>query len=106
MGGYDHCYVVDGRIGSLRMAAKIRDPKSGRIMSVLTSEPGAQLYTLNGAKTDYRGVDGVRYRRHAGFALETQHYPDSPNHPHFPTTVLRPGKKFESMTVLRFSNSE
>jgi aldose 1-epimerase len=103
-GGYDHCYVVDGTIGVLRRAARIRDPKSGRVMDVLTSEPGAQLYTLNGAKTDLTGVGGARYRRHAGFALETQHYPDSPNHPDFPSTLLRPGKKFESTTVFRFSN--
>ncbi|MGB0578134.1 MAG: aldose epimerase family protein [Limisphaerales bacterium] len=103
-GGYDHCYVVDGRIGAVRPAARIRDPKSGRVMEVLTSELGAQLYTLNGARTDLTGVGGVRYRRHAGFALETQHYPDSPNHPGFPSTTLRPGEEFESMTVLRFSN--
>ena len=105
-GGYDHCYVVDGRPGTVRMAARIRDPKSGRVMEVLTSEPGAQLYTLNGPKTDLTGVGGARYRRHAGFALETQHYPDSPNHPDFPSTTLRPGERFESVTVFRFSNSK
>jgi len=104
-GGYDHCYVVDGRVGICRPAARIWDPKSGRVMEVLTSEPGVQLYTLNGAKTDLKGVGGVRYRRHAGFALETQHYPDSPNHPDFPSTTLRPGEKFESVTILRFSNA-
>lgn len=104
-GGYDHCYVVDGRAGVVRPAARIRDPKSGRVMEVLTSEPGAQLYTLNGAKTDLTGVGGVRYRRHAGFALETQHYPDSPNHASFPSTTLRPDEQFESMTILRFSNA-
>ncbi len=101
-GGYDHNYVIDGKPGRLRMAARIREPKSGRVMEVLTTEPGVQLYTLNGAKTDLTGTGGVRYQRHAGFALETQHYPDSPNHPHFPSTVLRPGETFDSTTVLRF----
>ena len=103
-GGYDHNYVVNGKPGRLRPAARIRDAQSGRVMEVLTTEPGVQLYTLNGAKTDLTGTDGVRYQRHAGFALETQHYPDSPNHPDFPTTTLRPGETFHSTTVLRFSS--
>jgi len=103
-GGYDHNYVIDGKAGELRRAAKIRDAKSGRVMEVMTTEPGVQLYTLNGAKTDIAGTGGARYRRHAGFALETQHYPDSPNHPEFPSTILRPGKTFRSTTVLRFAN--
>lgn len=103
-GGYDHNYVIDGKAGELRPAARIHDPKSGRVMEVLTTEPGVQLYTLNGAKTDLTGVGGVHYGRHAGFALETQHYPDSPNQPGFPSTVLRPGETFRSTTVLRFSN--
>jgi aldose 1-epimerase len=102
-GGYDHNYVIDGEPGRLRRAARVRDPHSGRVMEVLTTEPGVQLYTLNGAKTDLTGTGGIRYGRHAGFALETQHYPDSPNHPGFPSTVLRPGETFESTTVLRFS---
>ena len=103
-GGYDHNYVIDGPVGKLRPAARIRDPRSGRVMEVLTTEPGVQLYTLNGAKTDLTGTGGVHYGRHAGFALETQHYPDSPNHPEFPSTILRPGEPFKSMTVLRFRN--
>jgi aldose 1-epimerase len=103
-GGYDHNYVVNGKPGKLRIAARIHDSKSGRVMEVLTTEPGIQLYTLNGANTDLTGTGGVRYHRHAGFALETQHYPDSPNHPDFPSTTLRPGETFRSTTLLRFSN--
>jgi aldose 1-epimerase len=103
-GGYDHNYVIDGKAGELRRAARISDPESGRVMEVLTTEPGVQLYTLNGAKTDITGTGGVHYGRHAGFALETQHYPDSPNHPDFPSTTLRPGDIFRSTTVLRFSS--
>lgn len=105
-GGYDHCYVIDGKSGTLRMAAIARDPSSGRVMEILTTEPGAQLYTLNGKKTNLTGVGGVNYGRHAGFAMETQHYPDSPNHPHFPSTVLRPGEEFRSTTVFRFTNDK
>ena len=104
-GGYDHCYVIDGKDGDLCTAAVAEDPVSGRVMEVLTTEPGVQLYTLNGKKTNLTGVGGVNYGRHAGFALETQHYPDSPNHPHFPSTVLRVGGTFRSTTVFRFSNT-
>tara|TARA_Y100001934_G_scaffold45195_1_gene54686 strand:+ start:20172 stop:21260 length:1089 start_codon:yes stop_codon:yes gene_type:complete len=104
-GGYDHNYVVDGAPGKRRRAARVSDPKSGRVMEVLTSEPAVQLYTLNGARTNIKGVGGVVYKRHAGLALETQHYPDSPNHPHFPSTVLRPDEPFISQTVFRFSNA-
>jgi aldose 1-epimerase len=102
-GGYDHNYVVAGGSGKLRPAAKVRDPKSGRVMEVFTTEPAVQLYTLNGARTNIKGVGGVVYKRHAGLASETQHYPDSPNHPNFPSTVLRPGETFESTTKFRFS---
>jgi aldose 1-epimerase len=105
-GGYDHNYVVDGVAGKLRPAAKVRDPKSGRVMEVLTTEPAVQLYTLNGARTNIKGIGGVVYKRHAGLALETQHFPDSPNHSNFPSTVLRPGETFESTTLLRFSVGE
>lgn len=102
-GGYDHNYVIDGKAGTLRPAARIREPGSGRVMEVLTTEPGVQLYTLNGANTQLTGVGGVDYRRHAGYALETQHYPDSPNHPAFPSTTLKPGETFRSQTVWRFT---
>ena len=94
--GYDHNYIVRGEFGSLRMAAKVIDRDSGRVMECLTTEPGVQLYTAN-------GFNGIPYPRHGGFCLETQHYPDSPNRPEFPTTIVRPGDRWNSETVYRFS---
>lgn len=93
--GYDHCYVVNGDAGVLRSCAVAKDPKSGRVMEVLTTQPGVQLYTGNHL--------GGEYIQHAGFCLETQHYPDSPNKPEFPTTRLNPGETFVETTVHRFS---
>ena len=92
--GYDHCYVVDGPAGKLRLAGRATDPKSGRTMEVLTTQPGMQLYTGNHL--------GGEFVQHAGFCLETQHYPDAPNQPAFPTTRLNPGEQFEQTTVHRF----
>ncbi|GAA4193204.1 galactose mutarotase [Streptosporangium oxazolinicum] len=89
-GGYDHCYVLRGGI-------EVREPAGGLAMEVTTTEPGVQFYTGN-------VLDGVAtaYGKHAGLCLETQHFPDSPNRPHFPSTVLRPGEPFESTTTYRF----
>ncbi|MEZ5384074.1 MAG: aldose epimerase family protein [Prosthecobacter sp.] len=98
--GYDHNYVLPG--GGLKLAATVTEPKSGRVMTVVTTEPGVQLYTgnhLNGVK----GKGGHTYAKRNGFCLETQHYPDSPNHPNFPGVVLRPGETFESTTIYQFS---
>jgi aldose 1-epimerase len=98
--GYDHCYVVRGKAGELRPAAKVVEPKSGRVMEIWTTQPGVQFYTgnfLNGNESN------GGYALHGGFCLETQHYPDSPNQPKFPTTVLRPGEKFQQTTVHKFS---
>jgi aldose 1-epimerase len=98
--GYDHCYVLRGQKGELELAAVVFEPKSGRVMEVLTTEPGVQLYCgnfLDGGP----GANG--FKQHEGFCLETQHYPDSPNKPEFPSTVLRPGEAFSSTTVHRFS---
>ena len=92
--GYDHCYIVDGPAGKLRLAGRATDPKSGRTMEVLTTQPGMQLYTGNHL--------GGEFVQHAGFCLETQHYPDAPNQPTFPTTRLNPGEQFEQTTVHRF----
>jgi aldose 1-epimerase len=97
--GYDHCYVVRGKAGELRPTAKVVDPKSGRVMEILTTQPGVQFYTgnfLNGSESN------GGFALHGGFCLETQHYPDSPNQPKFPTTVLRPGEKFQQTTVHKF----
>ncbi len=93
--GYDHCYVVRGEAGKLRRCGLVKDPGSGRVMEVLTTQPGVQFYTGNHL--------GGGYSPHAGFCLETQHYPDSPNRPEFPTTRLNPGETFEETTVHRFS---
>ena len=100
-GGYDHNFVLNGTPGELRLAARAFDPSSGRTLEVQTTEPGVQLYSANFA-TPVSGRGGVLYPRHAGFCLETQHFPDSPNHASFPSTVLRPGETFESTTVFRF----
>lgn len=101
--GYDHNFVVDGKPGTLRPAAKVKDPKSGRVMEVTTTEPGVQLYTSNHMKGDVSGTAGKPYVKHAGFCLETQHYPDSVNQKDFPTVVLRPGETYKTTTVYKFS---
>lgn len=93
--GYDHCYVVNGSAGTLRSCATANDPASGRSMEVLTTQPGVQLYTANHL--------GEPWGAYGAFCLETQHYPDSPNRPEFPTTRLNPGQPFEEVTVHRFS---
>jgi aldose 1-epimerase len=102
--GYDHNFVLrPNPSGEARLAARLREPRSGRIMEVLTSEPGVQLYTGNFLNGRHRGVGGRAYRQSDGLCLETQHFPNSPNQPEFPTTVLRPGDTFRSRTDYRFS---
>ncbi|HEX8148469.1 MAG TPA: aldose epimerase family protein [Pyrinomonadaceae bacterium] len=102
--GYDHNFVVDGRAGVLRLAARASEPKSGRVMEVWTTEPGVQLYTGNFLGGTAPGKGGAKYDRRHAFCLETQHYPDSPNRPEFPSTVLRKGGRFRSTTVYKFSS--
>ncbi|RYG75072.1 galactose mutarotase [bacterium] len=100
--GYDHNFVVNGRNGVLRRAARVEEPTSGRVMTVWTTEPGVQLYTgnfLSGAT----GKNGQPLARRSGFCLETQHYPDSPNHPAYPSTTLRPGQTYRHTTIYSFS---
>jgi len=101
--GYDFNYVVDGETGTLRPAARVEHPASGRVMEVLTTQPGIQFYSGNFINGSLVGPSGRTYRQGDGFALETQHFPDSPNQPAFPSTVLRPGERFESTTIFRFS---
>jgi len=101
--GYDHNFVIDGGGKSLTQAAEVYDPANGRVMQVLTTEPGVQFYTGNFLDGTIKGKKGVPYVRNAALCLETQHFPDSPNHPSFPTTTLKPGQKFHSETVYRFS---
>jgi aldose 1-epimerase len=100
-GGYDHTFVLGGS-GVLRRAAFAREPVSGRTMEVATTEPGVQLYSGNFLTGLTQGKGGVVYPKRGGFCLETQHFPDSPNQPRFPTTVLRRGERYQSRTVFRF----
>ena len=101
--GYDHNWVVDGAPGTLRPAARVSDPGSGRVLEVLTTEPGVQFYTGNFLDGTSTGKSGKVYQRRYGFCLETQHFPDSPNHPDFPTTVVKASAQYKSTTVFRFS---
>jgi aldose 1-epimerase len=101
--GYDHNFVLNRKGDGLVLAAKVRDPKSGRILEVLTTEPGVQFYTGNFLDGSNKGKGGVVYRKHAGFCLEAQHFPDSPNHPEFPSTILKPGEKYSQTTIYKFA---
>jgi len=102
--GYDHNVVLECvDTPSPILAARVREPTSGRELEVFTTEPGIQFYSGNSLDGTLRGTSGRTYRQNDGFALETQHFPDSPNHPEFPSTVLRPGDVFESSTVYRLS---
>jgi aldose 1-epimerase len=101
--GYDHTFVINGRAGTLRRAAVASDPSSGRVLEVWTTEPGVQLYTGNYLESAMAGKGGKTYGPRHGFCLETQHFPDSPNKPRFPTTVLRRGGRFNSTTIYKFS---
>jgi aldose 1-epimerase len=102
--GYDHNFVLNQEGGgSLAMAARVREPKSGRVMEVLTTEPGLQLYTGNYLENGIPGKGGKLYGPRFGFCLETQHFPDSPNKPQFPSVVLKAGRQLRSTTVYRFS---
>ena len=98
--GYDHCYVLNNQTGKLALAAKVKDPSSGRVMEIYTTEPGIQFYTgnyLDGSE------GGNGHKQHEAFCLETGHYPDAPNQPKFPSTVLRPGETYKSTTVHKFT---
>jgi len=101
--GYDHNFVLNRRGPGLQLAARVREPKSGRVMAVLTTEPGIQFYTGNFLDGTLVGKGGARYAKRSGFCLETEHFPDSPNQPSFPSTRLDPGQKYETTTVYRFS---
>jgi aldose 1-epimerase len=101
--GYDHNFVLDDPSANLKPAAELHDPASGRKLEVLTTEPAIQFYSGNYLDGTARGKTGEPYSKHSGLCLETQHYPDSPNQPDFPSTVLRPGEIFQSTTIYRFS---
>lgn len=101
--GYDHNYIINGEFGTLRKAAEVYEEKSGRILEVLTTEPGVQLYTGNFIDESLTGRNNTVYNRRNGFCLETQHYPDSPNNPKFPTVELKPDQVYSSKTIYKFS---
>ena len=102
--GYDHNFVLNGGGGSLpHKAAEVYDPESGRVMEVLTTEPGLQFYTGNFLDGKVKGKGGVAYQFRAAFCMETQHFPDSPNQPKFPSTELKPGRTYHSTTIYKFS---
>lgn len=101
--GYDHNFVVDNYDGMLRRIALVEEPISGRVMEVHTTEPGVQLYTANYLDGSIKGKAGIIYKKHYAFCLETQHFPDSPNRPNFPSTLLEPGKTYTQETVYKFS---
>ncbi len=101
-GGFDHNWVLNGENGTMKLAAKVEEPKSGRVMEVYTTEPGLQFYAGNFLDGSDVGKGGKRYEYRTAFCLETQHFPDSPNHPDFPSTILRPGEKYHSETVYKF----
>jgi aldose 1-epimerase len=102
-GGYDHCWVLRPGNG-VRLAAIVKDPVSGRSMEVLTDKPGVQFYCGNFLDGTDVGKNGVKYQCRTGLCLETEGYPDAPNHPDFPSTVLRPGEKYHHVMIVRFKN--
>jgi aldose 1-epimerase len=104
--GYDHNWVLNRRGSGLQVAARLRDPSSGRQLTISTTEPGLQFYSGNFLDGTLYGTSGRQYREGDGLALETQHFPDSPNHPNFPSTLLRPGQTYRSSTVYAFSTVE
>jgi len=101
IGGYDHCFVVDGEIGKLRPFAEVYDPFSGRSMRGFTTQPGLQLYTANSISS-LQGKIGSVYEKHGAFCLETQHYPDSPNQSGFPSAIFGPGQDYQERAVFAF----
>jgi len=103
--GYDHNFVLDSGGGALALAARVTEAKSGRVLEVLTTEPGVQFYTGNFLDGTARGKGGKVYQFRYGLCLETQHFPDSPNQPAFPSTVLKPGAKYRTTTLWRFSTA-
>jgi aldose 1-epimerase len=101
--GYDHNFVLNHPAGTVGLAARVAEPKSGRVMEVFTTEPGLQFYTGNFLDGTLTGKGGKVYGHRSGFCMETQHFPDSPNQPSFPSTVLKPGQRYQTTTLYRFS---
>jgi aldose 1-epimerase len=100
--GYDHNWVLNRTGNGLQHAVRVLEPKSGRVIDIATTEPGVQFYSGNFLDGTIKGKGGRVYKHRSGFCLETQHFPDSPNHPNFPSTILQPGQTYASKTVLTF----
>ena len=103
--GYDHNWVLNGPAGIMRRVARAFEPHSGRTLEVATTEPGVQFYTGNSLDNRLIGKSGRGYGKYGGFCLETQHYPNTPNQPNFPATLLRPGELYKTNTVYTFGRS-
>ncbi len=101
--GYDQNFVINRKGSGLEFAARVYEPTSGRVLEVYTTEPAVHLYTANFLDGTIRRKQGYSYKQRSGLCLETQHFPDSPNHPDFPSTILRPGQTYHSRTMLKFS---
>ena len=104
--GYDHCWVLNKEGDAMTLAATVYEPGSGRFMEVMTTEPGVQFYSGNFLDGSLTGKDGAVYGKRSGLCLETQHFPDSPNQPNFPSTELNPGETYETTTIYKFSTRE
>lgn len=102
-GGYDHNWVINGYDGKVKKAVELYEPVSGRVLEVLTDQPGVQFYSGNFMNGTITGKGGVVYNHRTGLCLEPQHFPDSPNKPDFPSTILRPGETYKQTTIYRFS---
>jgi aldose 1-epimerase len=102
--GYDHNFIINRKGGEgMTLAARVYEPTTGRVLEVSTTQPAVQFYTGNFLDGTVTGKEGHVYKRRFGFCLETQHYPDSPNHPDFPNTILKPGETFHQKTAFKFS---
>src|SRR5699024_5649744 len=101
--GYDHCWVVNGEAGEMRLAATVYEPNSRRFMEVYSTEPGIQFYSGNFLDGSLTGKGGVAYEHRYGLALETEHFPDSPNQPEFPSVELNPDETYHTQTTYKFS---
>jgi aldose 1-epimerase len=104
-GGYDHNFVLNDWNGSLRSVARLYEPTTGRVMEILTTQPGIQFYSGNFLDGSYGGKYGFVYEKYAALCLEPQHFPDSPNHPNFPSTILHAGEEYHETTILQFKSA-
>ena len=106
-GGYDHNFVLRRKAGeAISLAARVVEPKTGRVMEVWTTQPGVQFYTGNFLDGSLHGKGGISYTKRSAFCLETQHFPDSPNKPKFPSTELKPGEHYHTTTIYKFSTEK